>query len=54
MFGSCDGIAMRRIHHHHTTFGGGGDVHIIDTNTGAPNNFQIVSDGKSRLGDLGS
>ena len=35
-----------------TTFGGGGDAHIIDTVTGAPNNFQIVSGGRNRLGDL--
>ena len=52
MFGGCNGIAIRRIHHHHTTLGGSGDIHIIDTDTSAPDNFQIVSSGENRLGDL--
>ena len=36
-----DGIAERRVHHHNAFLRGGGQVDIIDTNTGAANDFHI-------------
>ena len=36
-----DGIAERRVHHHNAFLGGGGQVDIIDTDTGAADDFHI-------------
>ena len=53
MFSGGDGIAERRIHHNDTLLRRGSDIDIVDADTSAADDFQIVGSSDDLFGHLG-
>ena len=54
VFGRGDRIALRRVDDDDSLAGGGGDIHVIDPNSSATDNFELRPGGNDFFGDLGS
>ena len=53
MFGGGDGVAAGRVHHNDAPARGGVHVHIVDTDTGPSDDFELLRGVDDFLGHLG-